>query len=1053
MDRPAPGLRLEAIAPPRQEIMRIWRTLRPVDQAFIQGIIGDVVMLTETPVGWIFLRTAAEHWDPEHAVFNFQGTELAPMIEEYTALVQRPTSTIHDIFVPNPFTTVQGQLSTLLYIPAQDIHEELHERFGFSPISTPFVHHIRSPFSYIADERSLIERLVPVIPPPEHSFSEWRRFWRELTLARFLWVARWNPGGPMITGYSGIVGVPLLSHLGSTLIFPGRVIRQLDGLQDVPAEADHLPFRIQWANSTSTAPARFLQIREIRRQWDACVIQHLYFPEHPTDNERVFAATSAYVARFYARGLASPQPMAEGDHVDVSEEVNPSVSTLSQPPQTHAPPLLTPAGVLPAYSAAFPTHLPPPASSGTPLPPASPIFAATNDQARIAALEGTVNQMATNMAELLALLRGPNRASSSSTPPPGPGPTVDPTPEAPPAQALGNIEIPAPPTLHTSAAGKKLDLGIKLGRMEDPISKGDESSKKVPATSSSSSGRRGKEATVNTVNTAQQANPLPDHGPAPGPSINMITICTSGKGEGEQGCSSPFVIEYIPAEAAVGFTGIDAPPAPLVIDILDREPYSDDKVPWTYEGGVGSLEQQFGIMGITRSGRLYENPTTTGKGKASATEEETRPRTLPTPSKKMAKSPAHISLLALLLNSEPHREALMRNHIDILVDNTALYAQFSFIDSFSGYNQIRMAEEDKIKTTFTTMWGTFCYRVMPFGLKNAGATYQRAMVTLFHDMMQKEVEVYVDDMIAKSKEREDHLVNLKRLFYRLKEYKLRLNRAKCTFGARSGKLLGFVVSERDKCQPLFRLIRKNAAIEWDEECQKAFDTIKAYLVQPPVLVPPTPGRPLVLYLMVRRQSLGCMLGQEEESTHTERAIYYLSKKFTAGESNYPEIEKMCCALVWVMQRLRQYTLYHTVRLLSKPDPLKYLLDSPSSTRNLAKWRCQLTEYDIEYVSRTSVKGQVIADHLAEFPIEDHTPINPDFPDEGILQVDDEGEKSGWKMYFDGAVNSTGSGIGAVLISPDGHNYPVAAKIDFPCTNNVAEYEACILGLQAAIDFQ
>ncbi|PKI36196.1 hypothetical protein CRG98_043413, partial [Punica granatum] len=85
---------------------------------------------------------------------------------------------------------------------------------------------------------------------------------------------------------------------------------------------------------------------------------------------------------------------------------------------------------------------------------------------------------------------------------------------------------------------------------------------------------------------------------------------------------------------------------------------------------------------------------------------------------------------------------------------------------------------------------------MPFGLKNAGATYQRAMVTLFHDMMHKEIEVYVDDMIAKSKEGEDHLVNLKRLFNRLKKYKLRLNPAKCTLGAKSGKLLGFVVSER-----------------------------------------------------------------------------------------------------------------------------------------------------------------------------------------------------------------------------------------------------------------
>ncbi|PKI71834.1 hypothetical protein CRG98_007773 [Punica granatum] len=150
---------------------------------------------------------------------------------------------------------------------------------------------------------------------------------------------------------------------------------------------------------------------------------------------------------------------------------------------------------------------------------------------------------------------------------------------------------------------------------------------------------------------------------------------------------------------------------------------------------------------------------------------------------------------------------------------------------------------------------------------------------------------------------------------------------------------------------------------------------------------------------------------------------------------------MCCAFVWVMQRLRQYTLYHTICLLSKTNPLKYLLDSPSSMRNIAKWRCQLTEYDIEYVSCTSLKGQVIADHLAKFPIDDYTPINSDFPDEGILQVNDEEETPGWKMYFDGAVNSTGSGIGTVLISPEGRHFPVAAKIDFPCTNNIVEYEA------------
>ncbi|PKI49582.1 hypothetical protein CRG98_030038 [Punica granatum] len=120
------------------------------------------------------------------------------------------------------------------------------------------------------------------------------------------------------------------------------------------------------------------------------------------------------------------------------------------------------------------------------------------------------------------------------------------------------------------------------------------------------------------------------------------------------------------------------------------------------------------------------------------------------------------------LNKASPKDNFPLPHINVLVDNTARHNQFSFMDGFSGYNQIRMAKEDKIKTTFITMWGTFCY---------------------------KEIEVYVDDMIAKCKEGKDHLVNLRRLFELLKKYKLRLNPAKCTFDAKSRKLLGFVVSE------------------------------------------------------------------------------------------------------------------------------------------------------------------------------------------------------------------------------------------------------------------
>ena len=254
------------------------------------------------------------------------------------------------------------------------------------------------------------------------------------------------------------------------------------------------------------------------------------------------------------------------------------------------------------------------------------------------------------------------------------------------------------------------------------------------------------------------------------------------------------------------------------------------------------------------------------------------------------------------LNKASPKDDFPLPHIDMLVHNTAKFKVFSFMDGFSGYNQIKMAPEDMEKTTFITPWGTYCYKVMPFGLKNAGATYQRAMTTLFHDMMHKEIEVYVDDMIAKSQTEEEHLVNLQKLFDRLVKFKLRLNPNKCTFGVRSGKLLGFIVSEKGievdpakvkaiqempeprtekqvrgflgrlnyiarfishltaTCEPIFKLLRKDQAIRWNNDCQKAFDKIKEYLQKPPILIPPVPGRPLIMYLSVTENSMGVCIG-------------------------------------------------------------------------------------------------------------------------------------------------------------------------------------------------
>ena len=146
------------------------------------------------------------------------------------------------------------------------------------------------------------------------------------------------------------------------------------------------------------------------------------------------------------------------------------------------------------------------------------------------------------------------------------------------------------------------------------------------------------------------------------------------------------------------------------------------------------------------------------------------------------------------LNKDSPKDDFPLPHIDILVDNITEHALLSFMDGFSGYNKIKMASKDMEKTSFITPWGMYCYKVMPFGLKNVGATYQHATTTLLHDLIHKEVEVYVDDIIVKSKDHEGHIPVLRKFFERIQFYKLWLNPKKCTFGITSRKLLGFMVS-------------------------------------------------------------------------------------------------------------------------------------------------------------------------------------------------------------------------------------------------------------------
>ncbi|XP_065860901.1 uncharacterized protein [Euphorbia lathyris] len=446
------------------------------------------------------------------------------------------------------------------------------------------------------------------------------------------------------------------------------------------------------------------------------------------------------------------------------------------------------------------------------------------------------------------------------------------------------------------------------------------------------------------------------------------------------------------------------------------------------------------------------------------------------------------------LNRASPKDNFPLPHIDVLVDNTAGYHMLSLMDGFLGYSQILMDMLDREKMTFVTLWGTFCYKVMPFGLKNAGATYQRAMVTIFHDMMHKEMEVYVDDMVAKSRANEDHMVVLRKVFERLRKFQIRLNPSKCVFGITSGNLLGFIVSRRgievdpDKikailempppksekevrgflgklnyiarfiaqltstCEPIFKLLRKCNPCKWNPDCQKALDKIKEYLQNPPILQPVNPDKPLLLYLTVHDNSMGALLGQHDETKKKEHAIYYVSKKFTDCESRYSPLEKTCAALAWASQRLRHYMLNNTTCLISRMDPVKFIFEKPALTGRLARWQVLLSEYDIVYVTQKAIKGSVIANFLADYPVEHDHPMEVSFPDEDIVAVEvDENPPNVWTMRFDGASNAIGHGIGVVLVSPEGQHFPITARLCFQNTNNTAEYEACALGVRAALE--
>ena len=338
-----------------------------------------------------------------------------------------------------------------------------------------------------------------------------------------------------------------------------------------------------------------------------------------------------------------------------------------------------------------------------------------------------------------------------------------------------------------------------------------------------------------------------------------------------------------------------------------------------------------------------------------------------------------------------------------MLDRLAGNPHYCFLDGYSGYNQIAIAPNDQEKTTFTCPYGTFAFRRMPFGSCNALATFQRGMMSMFLDLVEEAMEIFMDDFSVYGSSFEKCLENLETILQRCQDKNLALNWEKCHFIVTEGIVLGHKIAavglEVDQAKvsiiktlllpttvkgirsflghagfykrfikdfskisrQLCRLLEKDAKFDLYESCKAAFDEIKSRLFTAPIKITHDWNKEFEIMCDASDYAMGAVLGQRTEKMF--KAIYYASKTFNEALENYSTTEKEMLALVFAYEKFRPYILGSHVIIHTDHATIRYLMAKKDAKPRLIIWVLLLQEFDLEIKDKKG-SDNVIADHLS-----------------------------------------------------------------------------------------